>query len=68
MGAGIDPSAGSFRVEDNKIQTRGRVRRAAVGTRGHLSDHDTAATRDIKRAYRTIRGGKTSEVRIYGRV
>lgn len=65
MGAGVDPGSTS-----GNVQTRGRrAGRVAAGTRTQQShnscgsDHDTlAATRDIKRTYRTIRGGKTSEV------
>lgn len=74
MGAGIDPGAtsGNVRVEDNtSIQNRGgraggMVAAVTHAQQGHncSGDHDTAAAarRDIKRTYRTIRGGKTSEV------
>lgn len=72
MGPGIEFGAtgGNVRVGDGDSLTPGGRAggRVAVGTHAqqtHSShdDHDTATTtRDIKRTYRTIRGGKTSEV------
>lgn len=58
MGAGVEPGADGSRVP-KQIERMGALHARGFGNR----DHDTTATAAaIKRPYRSIRGGKTSEV------
>lgn len=65
MGAGVDPGA-SDSCRENDLQSYTSGRAAAPGTAGHIDHNIVTMTRDTKRTYRTIRGGKTSEVRPEG--
>ena len=75
MGAGAAPKADSFRTTPEQMMVmQGCSRAAAVGAQGLVGDHDVMATTTVattaaavllpaqQTSFRTIRGGKTSEV------
>lgn len=62
MGAGVDPGA-ARNFCDNHLGTNSGCRATGPGRKGSSNRKTVTMTKDAKRTYRTIRGGKTSEVR-----
>lgn len=63
MGAGLDPSADSFRLDQHFPSEHERATAAGAHSQ---RDNLVPMTGDARRVLRTIRGGKTSEVRALG--